>query len=100
MPDPTPLSTSDVLKVAKLARLALPPEQIEDYRSKLAAIIGYANRLQHLDLARVEPLSSPMEVTSVLGQDIPGGTLTTDVLMQMAPETYPPFVRVPKVIGE
>lgn len=100
MPDPTPLTASDVMKVAKLARLALPADQIEDYRSKLAAIIGYADRLRSLDLSGVEPLSSPMEVTSVLAEDVPSGTLPTSVLMEMAPETYPPFVRVPKVMGE
>jgi len=100
MTDPAPLSTQDVLKVAKLARLAIPAEQVEEYRAKLAAIIEYADRMQRLDLTGVEPLSSPMEQTGNLGEDVPGGVLPNRVMMEMAPQTHPPFLRVPKVMGE
>lgn len=100
MDEPAALTTSEVLKVASLARLALPAEQVEDYRTKLVAVIGYANRLRSVDLTGVEPLSSPMELTGTLGEDVPGPTLPTQALMNMAPETLPPFLRVPKVIGD
>ena len=97
---PEPLSTEDVQRIARLARLSLTPEQIEAERTRLSAVLGYMDRLRELNLEGVEPLASPLDVSAPLRSDDPGPTLPTSVLMQMAPETVEPFVKVPKVLGE
>lgn len=97
---PSHLSTQDVRKVARLARLAITDEQAERERGRLAAILTYVERLQTLDLADVEPLSTPLDMTSRLDDDTPGPTISNQVLMDMAPGSHPPFVKVPKVLGE
>lgn len=99
-PSPAPLTLEQVRKVASLSRLALSEAQAEDYRSRLAAVLGYVERLRSLDLSNVEPMAHPMETTNRLGADEPGPTLANETLMAIAPATHPPFVKVPKVIGE
>lgn len=94
------LTADDVRKVARLARLAVPDDQIEGHRLALAAVLGYVDRLRDLDLEGVEPLAHVGEEPHRLRADVPHAALPTDALMAMAPDTMPPFVRIPKVIGE
>lgn len=93
-------SVQDVRKVAGLARLAITEEQAEAYRGRLAAILAYVERLQALPLEGVEPLSTPLDMLSRLDDDTPGEMISNAVLMAMAPQTHPPFIKVPKVLGE
>ncbi len=94
------LTAADVRKVARLARLALPEDQIEEHRVRLAAVLGYVERLGELDLTGVEPLAHVGEEAHRLRADVPGPALPTEALMAMAPDTMPPFVRIPKVLGD
>lgn len=95
-----PLTADDVRKVARLARLAIPDDQIEGHRVALAAVLGYVDRLRELDLEGVDPLAHVGEEPHRLRADVPHAALPTETLMAMAPDTMPPFVRIPKVIGE
>lgn len=97
---PEPLSTADVQRIARLARLSLTDEQAHAERTRLSAVLGYMERLRELDLEGIEPLASPLDISAPLRPDDPGPTLPTAALMGMAPETVPPFVKVPKVLGE
>ncbi len=94
------LSGDDVRRVARLARLELPEDQVEAYRAKLGAVLGYVERLRGLDLHGVEPLAHVGEDAHRLRADDPGPTLPNEVLMRMAPDSMPPFVRIPRVLGE
>jgi aspartyl-tRNA(Asn)/glutamyl-tRNA(Gln) amidotransferase subunit C len=100
VPIPGRLTLEEVRKVARLARLVPGDAQAEDYRTRLSAVLGYVERLRALDLSGVEPMAHPMETTNRLAGDDPGPTLASAALMAMAPQTHPPFVKVPKVIGE
>jgi aspartyl-tRNA(Asn)/glutamyl-tRNA(Gln) amidotransferase subunit C len=46
-------SRDDVIKLAKLARLHLTDEEIEQYRGDLSSILGYVEKLQALDTENV-----------------------------------------------
>jgi len=98
--DPVELSTADVRHVARLARLALSDEQVEHFRTQLAAVLAYVRRLHELDLDGVEPLTHVGDVTNRLDDDEPGPSLATEALLDMAPGSLPPFVKVPRVLGE
>jgi aspartyl-tRNA(Asn)/glutamyl-tRNA(Gln) amidotransferase subunit C len=95
-----PLSADEVRKVARLSRLAVTDEQVETYRAQLSSILTSMNRLRELDLTGVEPLAHVGGLTNRLAPDEPGPTLSSDVLMEMAPATMPPFIKVPKVIDD
>jgi aspartyl-tRNA(Asn)/glutamyl-tRNA(Gln) amidotransferase subunit C len=95
------LSEKDVRMVAKLARLALHDNQVQQYRAQLSGVLAYMDRLREVDVCGVEPMSHPNDMANRLDADEPRpGTLATETLMSMAPAKIEPFVRVPKVIGE
>lgn len=95
-----PLPESDVRRIARLARLELSDSQVAAFASRLGATLGYIDRLRELNLDGVEPLTHPLDQTNRLDDDVPGPTLDTDALMKIAPESFPPYVKVPKVLGD
>jgi aspartyl-tRNA(Asn)/glutamyl-tRNA(Gln) amidotransferase subunit C len=97
---PAPLSADQVRKVARLSRLAISDDKAEEYRAKLAAVLGYMERLQELDLSGVEPMTNVAGAVNRLDADTPGPMLGAHALMKMAPESLPPFIKVPKVLDE
>ncbi len=99
-PAPEPLSEDVVRKVAHLSRLAISDDEIRTQTTRLAAVLGYIERLRELDLEDVEPLNNPMDATNRVDDDTPREGLTTEDLMKMAPGSHPPFVKVPKVLGD
>lgn len=94
------LSPDYVRRIAKLARLSLTDAQVAEYGSRMSAVLGYMNRLRELNLDDVEPMANVGGTTNRLDDDVPGPVLSNDALMKIAPETMPPFVKVPKVLGE
>ncbi|MGE3109144.1 MAG: Asp-tRNA(Asn)/Glu-tRNA(Gln) amidotransferase subunit GatC [Phycisphaerales bacterium] len=100
VPNIAPLTLEDVRKVARLARLAVSGEQAQTYREHLRAVIEHADRLRGLDLASVEPMSSPMDATALPRDDVPGPTLPLETVMGLAPDAMSPFFKVSKVLGE
>lgn len=94
------LSSDQVRKVARLSRLAISEERVEEYREKLGAVLGYVERLRELDLTGVEPMTSVAGTVNRLDADEPGPTIGQAALMKMAPASMPPFLKVPKVLDE
>ena len=56
------ISSSDVRKVAHLARLELPEDQIETYTSQIEEILSYVDQLQEIDTQNVHPTTRAVEV--------------------------------------
>jgi aspartyl-tRNA(Asn)/glutamyl-tRNA(Gln) amidotransferase subunit C len=94
------LSAAEVRKVARLARLALTDDQVEQYRSQLSAVLSYVERLRELDLSGVEPLAQVGDQVNRLQTDAVGPALPTEALLTMAPETMGSYLKVPKVLDE
>lgn len=99
---PTQLTLDEVVKVAKLSRLSITPDRASAYQGQLSAILGYVKQLQTIDLAGVEPMTSPLDMGSRLRDDTPPPrpTLTNDQFMSITPEPAAPFFAVPKVLGD
>lgn len=73
--------------------------EVESLRENLGVVLAYLERLQELDLAGVEPMAHVGDEVNRLDEDQVGEHLPNATLMEMAPETDGPFVRVPKVLG-
>lgn len=99
-PAPDELNEDVVRKVARLSRLAITDDEARTQTSRLTAVLGYIERLQELDLENVEPLNNPLDATNRIDEDTPRESLGTDDLMKMAPGAHPPYVKVPKVLGD
>ena len=93
------LSDDEVRHVAKLARLAVPDTQIHAYSEQLTGILGYVAKIGEVDVSGVEPTAHAVTLTNVLREDAVGEHLTNDEVLQNAPDSDPPFFKVPKILG-
>lgn len=80
------LTIEEVEKIAHLARIDLTDEQKESFRGQLSAILDYAEMLNELDIADVEPTSSAVPLRHVVRADVVTGILTTDEILTNAPK--------------
>lgn len=95
------LTAEQVRGVAKLSRLAIGEDRVELLRGELSAVLASMDRLREVDVTGVEPMTHPTDMANRLDEDRPGGvSISTEAFMAIAPESLPPFVRVPPVMGE
>ena len=66
----TKISSSDVRKVAQLARLEIPENQIETYTEQLEEILSYIDQLQEIDTENVPPTTRAVEVVNAMREDL------------------------------
>ena len=99
MPDAQKLTPDDVKKVAKLARLSLEDADVARLTGQLESILGYVNKISQVDVTGVAPLAHALPLHNVLREDVVEPGLPLDAVLKNAPDTDPPFFKVPKVIG-
>ena len=95
-----PLTRADVEHVAKLARLALSEEELEQFTVQLGAILEHAASVAALDTAGVPPTSHPTPLANVLRPDEPRPGLDRQSVLSMAPAAEDGRFRVPRILGE
>lgn len=94
------LNLEKVRHVAKLARLAIPDEQLPRFTEQLESILEYVEQIKQADVTGVEPMAHAVRLTNVLRADVPQPALSTEQVLANAPDTDGPFFKVPKVIGD
>jgi aspartyl-tRNA(Asn)/glutamyl-tRNA(Gln) amidotransferase subunit C len=94
------LSLDEVRHVAKLARLKLTDEQLEQYRSQLSTVLDHIAKLNELDVEGVEPMAHPGDLTNRLDDDVPGESLGVEQVLAIAPAIESQFLAVPKVLTD
>ena len=92
------LSRSDVLRVAKLARLTLSDADADHLAHDLSNILSYVKKLEELDTANVAPTSHAVELPTLLRPDILRPGLPVETALQNAPERISDGFGVPKII--
>lgn len=93
------LNDADVRHVAKLARLAIPENQVHRYAEQLQGILAYVAKVGQVDIAGVEPTAHAIPIRNVMRDDTIGPMLSVEQVLQNAPRAEAPFFKVPKVIG-
>jgi aspartyl-tRNA(Asn)/glutamyl-tRNA(Gln) amidotransferase subunit C len=94
------LSRRDVEHVANLARLALSPDEVEQFTEQLGVILDHAEDVAALDLEGVEPTAHPLPLANVLRDDEVRPSLDRDEVLSQAPESVDGRFRVPRILGE
>jgi aspartyl-tRNA(Asn)/glutamyl-tRNA(Gln) amidotransferase subunit C len=89
------ITKEDVLHVARLARLAVPEDEIEKVRGELSAILDAVGKVSELDLADVEPTSHPLDVVNAWAEDEPRPSLAREDALANAPDPAEGAFRVP-----
>lgn len=92
------LSTTDVEKVARLARLAMTPAEIETARSQLSGIFGLIEEMQAVDTKGIEPMSHAQDVAQRLREDKVTETNQREAFQAIAPQVEGGLYLVPQVI--
>jgi aspartyl-tRNA(Asn)/glutamyl-tRNA(Gln) amidotransferase subunit C len=91
------ITKEDVLHVARLARLELVGDEVEQMREQLSAILEAVGKVAELDLAGVEPTAHPLDLVNVLAEDSPRPSLPRDEALANAPDPEDGFFGVPAV---
>ena len=94
------ISRDDVLRVARLARLALTDAEVETMREQLSAILSHIDALKAVDTSGVEPTSHAVPQFNVMREDESRPCFPVDEMLANAPERVGDFFRVPRIIEE
>jgi len=94
------ITPEDVRKVAKLARLAIPEDQIATYSNQLEKILTYVAQLEQVNTTDVPPTTRAVEVINVNRSDEILNTSVREELLELAPQRQEDFYRVPKILSE
>jgi aspartyl-tRNA synthetase len=92
------VTPDDVRHVAKLARLTVSEEDVEEYAKDLNAILDYVEKLAELDTENVPPTSHVLQIRNVWRDDDPEKPSTARMILDNAPKRENDFFQVPKIL--
>lgn len=92
------LSTADVQKVARLARLAMDDTEIETARSQLSGIFELIEQMQAVDTTGIEPMSHAQDLSQRLREDRVTEADQRELFQSIAPQVESGLYLVPQVI--
>ncbi|MEH7245378.1 Asp-tRNA(Asn)/Glu-tRNA(Gln) amidotransferase subunit GatC [Neobacillus niacini] len=96
----TRISNDQVKHVANLARFAISEEETEMFTKQLDAIITFAEQLNELDTANVEPTYHVLDMKNVFREDIKQTGLPREEVLKNAPDHQDGQIKVPAIISE
>jgi len=92
------LSTLDVEKIARLARLAMDENEVEAARLQLSGIFGLIAEMQAVDTDGVEPMSHSQDLAQRLREDVVTDHNQRELFQAIAPQVEAGLYLVPQVI--
>jgi len=92
------VTVETVEQVARLARLSLTEEERETFAKQLDQILAYAESIQTLDTAAVEPMSHAV-TSEMVREDVPAPSLDRQRVLEAAPDAAENLFRVPRILG-
>jgi len=92
------LSETEVAKVARLARIAIPAADLPGMTAEVNGILGWIAKLQAVNTDGVEPLVSVSGMKLPLREDVVTAGGEAAALTQNAPERMENYFVVPKVV--
>lgn len=97
-----PIKQADIEKVAQLAHLELPEDEIRVFGPQIAEIVNYVEQLNELDTKDIEPalggLTPEGERTDSSRDDELAPSLGQKTALDEAPDPAAGHFRVPKVL--
>lgn len=87
-----------VRRIAHLARIKVPEDEISGLQGELNAILAFVETLSEVDVEGVEPMTSVMPMPMKKREDVVDDGEIADRVTANAPATADHFFMVPKVI--
>jgi aspartyl-tRNA(Asn)/glutamyl-tRNA(Gln) amidotransferase subunit C len=88
----------DIDHVAKLARIALTPEEKAAFSAQLGDVLAYIALLREADVSGVEPTAHAFPVENVWAEDVAQPGLPVEAALRNAPAQRDRMFAVPKVV--
>ena len=92
------VTKDDVRKVARLSRIAVPEERLEEMAGELNGILGWIDQLNEVDIEGVEPMTSVVETKLPMREDVVTDGNIQDQVLANAPRSEDGFFVVPKAV--
>ena len=96
------LSPDDVARIARLARIAISPEESPEVLARLNRVLALVDEMRSVDTTGVEPMSHALEAHMSTGQRLRPDEVTEpdrrDLYQSVAPAVEQGLYLVPKVI--
>lgn len=95
------LTKTEVEKIAELARLELKESEKEKFAEDLSNVLGYVQKLQEVNIEKVEPMTGGTSLKSVVREDeeksIADDAMKIDILAS-APNREEDYFKVPSIL--
>ena len=94
------LTREDILKLARLARLDLNDDEVEEYSRELSEILQYVEQLQNVDVSGLQPTNQITGLTNVTRPDeTKDYGYQPDDLLKNLPDQEDRQIKVKRMIG-
>ena len=92
------LSDDQIRRIARLARIAIQPDETRDVADRLNRILSLIDQMQAVDTAGIEPMSHALDVVQRVRADEVTETDRRELYQSVAPAVEDGLYLVPKVI--
>ena len=92
------IDAATVRKVARLARIAQPEDQLETLAKELNGIMAWIEQLNEVDTDGVEPMTSAVHMAAPMREDVVTEGGDPQRVLSNAPKRAGNFYVVPKVV--
>lgn len=94
------ITREDVLKLAKLSRLTLTEQEVDQFTEEIAAILAYVEQLQEVDVKNVDPTYQVTGLKNVMRKDVEKSYgPDAKALLKNAPATEKDHFKVKRMVG-
>ena len=94
------ISRDDVAHLARLSRLAVTDEELDQFAGQLEQVLAAVARVGEADVADVLPMTHAVPLTNVLRPDEVTPSLSRDAVLAGAPAAEDDRFRVPRILGD
>ena len=92
------VSRDDVRKIARLSRIAVEEEALDQLAGEVSGILSWIEQLNEVDVDGVAPMTSVVDTTLPMREDVvTDGSIQSEILSN-APRTEDGFFIVPKAV--
>jgi aspartyl-tRNA(Asn)/glutamyl-tRNA(Gln) amidotransferase subunit C len=92
------VSKEELYHIAKLSKLEISEEKIDELTQKISDIVSFSNTLANIDIEGVKPTAHILDLKNVLRKDEVKDSFSRETILQNAPEIQGGCVSVPKVV--
>ncbi|HHY16067.1 MAG TPA: Asp-tRNA(Asn)/Glu-tRNA(Gln) amidotransferase subunit GatC [Firmicutes bacterium] len=92
------IDRQEIVRIARLARLELGEDEIEQHRRDLNRFLASCAKLQEIDVSELEGSAHAVKAGHKLRKDVPEPSLAQDAVLAGGPGIQDGFFRVPRIV--